>query len=441
MKKYWVCPSIYKNKETQKKYKEFWDSRTEFITDALQAKNFVHENDIYNYVDKIISEIVAANSDQLPAKPVLLIDRSSSANAYAIGGNIIAVNLGLLSFARYREDIAMVIAHELSHNILNHADHAIKEKAEWVTSDDYKKSLDDILDSKYERLSRLKKVFEGYSFNRSKHQRYKEGDADSLSIILLRNTKMSLDASFFLRLDSADLQYKQPLISPIKTYISAYSLPFEDNWIRKKSKGLSTRAYNFKDTTGIEDSLKTHPDCKERYAKSIKYNSATIKHTLIPAALQEKANKMIIWNLFDNESLTACLYRIFLEKDKSNKDEWYDFMVHNIFSGLFYADKQLNRFNAIGITPKEYISKDYYELQNLFEQLPRETLGQYCKQMSNSSFWQKMPSDAKAMKSLFYSLNFDAETSEKIKDAAAKDFAKSYTTSMYCEFADHFRRK
>ena len=441
LKKNWICPAIFKNKETQKKYKEFWDSRTEFITDALQAKNFVHENDIYNYVDKIIAEIVSANPTQIPKKPVLLIDRSSSANAYAIGGNIIAVNLGLLSFARYREDIAMVIAHELSHNILNHTDNAIREKAEWITSDDYKKSLDAILDSKYERLSRLKKVFEGYTFNRSKHQRYKEGDADSLAIILLKNTKIGFDASFFLRLDSSDLQYKQPLKVPFKNYIASYSLPFEQSWVQKRSKGLSTRAYNFKDTTGIEDSLKTHPDCKDRYARSLKYNSPGIKHQSIPAALQEKADKMIIWNLFDNQALTACLYRILLEKDKGNKDEWYDFMVHNIFSGLFYSDKQLNRFNAIGVTPKEYISSDYYELQNLFEQIPREKLGEYCKQMSNSSFWQKMPSDAKALKSLFYSLNFDLETSDKIKDAAAKDFSKNYGTSMYCEFADHFRRK
>lgn len=442
LKKNWVCPTLFKTKETQRMYKDFWEERTQFITGAMEGKNFVHDREIYNYIDNIIGEIVAANPKQIPVKPTLLIDRSASANAYAIGGNIIAVNLGLITFARYREDIAMVIAHELSHNILNHTDNALKERAEWLTSDDYKKSVNAVLDSKYERLSRLKKVFEGYSFNRSRHQRYKEGDADSLAVVLLKNTKIPFDASFYLRLDSSDIQYKQPLHSPVKTYFTAFNLPFEDMWTQKRSKGLSTKSYNFKDTTNIEDSLKTHPDCKDRYAKCLPYNTPNLNHASVPTPIQDKANKMLIWNMFDNQALTACLYRIMLEKDKGNKDEWYDFMMHNVISGLYYSDRQLSRFNAIGVTQKEYISKDYYELQTMLEQIPREKLEQYCKSLSNSEFWQKMPSDAKGLKSFMYSLNFQLEPNDvKSVETAAKEYAGNYSNSMYCEFADHFKRK
>ena len=331
IKKNWTCPDLYKIKERQKKYKEIWDSRTDFITSAFETKDYVYEKELFAYLQTIIDEIVAGNQSLIPTKPTLLLDRSSAANAYAIGGNVLAVNLGLITFARYREDLAMVIAHELGHNILNHAENAMKDKAEWLTSDDYKQSLNSILNSKYERLSRLKKVFESYSFNRNKHQRYKEGDADSLAIELLKNTKIPFNASFFLKLDSSDIQYKQPLSKPFKTYFAKYDVPFEESWLLKKSKGLSTRVYNFKDTTSIEDSLKTHPDCKDRYAKSLKYSSINQIYTPIPTKLKEKANKMLIWNLFDNEALTACLYRILIEKDSGNKDEWYDFMVYNVF--------------------------------------------------------------------------------------------------------------
>lgn len=144
--------------------------------------------------------------------------------------------------------------------------------------------------------------------------------------------------------------------------------------------------------------------------------------------------------MFDNLSLTASLYRILLEKDKGNSDEWYDFMIHNIFSGLFYSDKQLNRFNAIRVTQKEYISKDYYELQNMLEQMPKESLEQYCDDMNNLSFWQKMPSDAKAFKSLFYTLNLDKEATDKTREDAAKRFIINNPESMFCEFADHFKK-
>src|SRR3954454_17529857 len=215
LQKSWACPPLYQNKETQKKYKEFWDSRTDFITNAIMGKNFVHDEEVYDYINGIIAQIVAGNKKQLPIQPMLLIDRSSSVNAYSIGGNVIAVNLGLLSFVDTREDIALTIAHELSHNILNHADNAIKEKAEWLTSDAYKQSVNAVLDSKYERYTRLKKVLEGYSFNRSKHQRYHESDADSLAVVLLKNSNITFNPAFFLKLDSADMQYKQPLQGPL----------------------------------------------------------------------------------------------------------------------------------------------------------------------------------------------------------------------------------
>src|SRR6476469_48536 len=174
LRKAWVCPSIYKDKTTQKKYKEIWDQRTDFIISAIENDAYVHDKEVYGYVDGIVDQIMQANRKSIPVKPFLLIDRSSSVNAYAIGNNILAVNLGLIAFVNSKEELALAIAHELSHNVLAHAENAMKQRAEWLTSDEYNKSLNAVLDSKYERLSRLKKVFEGFSFSRSKHSRYHE---------------------------------------------------------------------------------------------------------------------------------------------------------------------------------------------------------------------------------------------------------------------------
>jgi len=441
LKRAWVCPAIYKDKATQKKYKEFWDDRTSFITEAISRDNYVHENDLITYVDGIITQLMQGNKQLMPVRPFLLIDRSPSVNAYSIGGNIIAVNLGLISFVQTREELALVIAHELSHNILQHTDNAMKQKAEWLTSDEYKKSLDAVLDSKYERLSRLKKVLEGYSFNRSRHQRYHESEADSLAIVLLKKSNIPFNAACFLRLDSSDIQYQQPLKRPLKNYLVAYQLPFEDSWTIRRSKGLSTRAYNFNNTGTIDDSLKTHPECADRYARTLSRSTPNAKYTPIPAAIKDKANKMLIWNMYYNMSLTPCLYRILLEKDKGNTDEWYDFMVNNIFAALYYADRGLHRFNAIGITPKEYISRNYFELQTLFEQIPRENLEQVCKTFQNEGFWKDMTPAEKGLKNLMYTLALDPDDSDKNKAKAAKEFKANNTASMYCEFADDFEKK
>lgn len=441
IKKSWVCPVLYKEKETQKKYKELWDERTSFITNAIEANDFVKDDHVHNYIDQIVTEITKANKDLIPSKPLLFLDRSASVNAYSVGNNIIAVNAGLVAFARDMEEIALVVAHELAHSILNHANTSMKERAEWLTSEEYKKSLNAVLDSKYERLTRLKKVFEGFSFSRSKHSRYHEGSADSLAIILLKNSNITFNPAYFLRLDSSDNHYKQPLKNTVKNYFAALNSPFEDWWTQKRSKGLSTKSYNFRDTSGIADSLKTHPDCKDRYARTLLLSTSKDKEIAVPSYIRDKANKILIWNMFDNLNLTACLYRILLQKDKGSKDEWYDFMMFNIFSGLYYSDKQLNRFNAIGVKPKEFISKEYFELQSMLEQMPKESLGQYCSQLKNISSWNNMSSDAKAFKILMNTLNSEDELSERIKENSGKEFLENHPNSMYCEFAAHFRKK
>jgi hypothetical protein len=440
LEKNWVCPELYKDKATQKKYKEIWDSRTDFITNAIENNDFINDGEIYNYINQVIIELTKANPALIKAKQLLLIDRSPYVNAYAIGGNVIAVNLGLISFAQTREEIALVIAHELSHNILNHPENSMKEMAVWLTSDEYKNSLSAVLDSKYERLTKLIKVMEGYSFSRNKHHRYHESEADSLAIVLLRNSNISFDPKVFLRLDSTDTQYKQVLKNSTKNYFTSYNVPLEDWWFLKRTKGLSSKNYNFKDTTNLNDSLKTHPDCLERFKKN--RDLADVKNGLKPVsvAIQERVNKILLWNMYDNLDLTACLYRILLEKDKGNTDPWYDFMEHNIFAGLYYSNKQLNRFNAIGIRPKEYISSNYYELQNMLEQIPAENLEQLYRSAASQNFWTNMSSESKGLKALMSTLNFETDDSEKKKSNAAKEFINNNPTSMYCEFADHFKK-
>src|SRR6266542_1784427 len=61
LQKAWVCPSLYKEKATQKKYKEIWDDRTSFVTGAIETDDYVHEKEVYAYVEDIISQIMQAN--------------------------------------------------------------------------------------------------------------------------------------------------------------------------------------------------------------------------------------------------------------------------------------------------------------------------------------------------------------------------------------------
>jgi hypothetical protein len=441
LRRTWTCPPLFKDKTTQKKFKEIWDGRTEMITDNINNDDYVHDKEVYSYIESIVHQIADANHQLVPERPLLLIDRSPAVNAYSIGGNVIAVNLGLITFAESREELALAIAHEMSHNILRHAENAMQQKAEWLCSDEYRQSLNAVLDSKYERLSRLRKVFEDYTFSRSRHQRYKESDADSLAIILLKRSNIAFEAGYFLHLDSADMTYQTPLRHSLSAFFTAYHIPYEETWSQRHSHGLSTRSYAFADTSTLADSLKTHPECVDRYNKTHNLTAANAHLTPIPPNIQDKANKMLLWNLYSSVSLTPCLYRILLIKDKGNTDTWYDFMLSNIFAGLYYSDRMLNRFNAIGVMQKEYISKEYYALQTLLEQIPRDNLVQTCKILQDEGFWKNLPTAEKDMKAFIFTLALDPDSSDKNKARAAHLFSSGNANSMYCEFAQNFEKK
>ena len=221
----WSCPTAFKDRNAQKKYKEIWDQRTDALMAMINDDDYVHDKEVYGYVESIVRQITDANRALVPEKPFLLVDRSSSVNAYAMGGNVLAVNLGLITFSQSREELALAIAHEMSHNILHHVDNAMQQKAEWLSSDEYRQSVNAVMDSKYERLSRLKKVIENYSFSRSRHQRYHESEADSLAVVMLKKSNIAFEASWFLHLDSSDLEYQKPLHHSLSAFFTAYHLP------------------------------------------------------------------------------------------------------------------------------------------------------------------------------------------------------------------------
>ncbi|HEY4337496.1 MAG TPA: hypothetical protein VGM89_16405, partial [Puia sp.] len=97
IKKSWVCPNSFKDKAAQKKYKEIWDNQVASVISGINDDDYVHDNEVYPYVDALVRQITDANRQLVPVKPFILIDRSPSANAYAVGGNILAINLGMIT--------------------------------------------------------------------------------------------------------------------------------------------------------------------------------------------------------------------------------------------------------------------------------------------------------------------------------------------------------
>src|ERR1700744_1265211 len=93
LKKAWVCPDISTDRAVQKKFRELWDDRTTFLVSAIEKQNFVYEPELQQYLQGIVDQLIAANPQRFGARPLLLVDRSPAVNAYALGSNILVINI------------------------------------------------------------------------------------------------------------------------------------------------------------------------------------------------------------------------------------------------------------------------------------------------------------------------------------------------------------
>lgn len=370
--KYWKCPKKFKSVETQEQYGTYWNRRKNFLINSIRSDWYLKDTIIYPYINDMVQKLVSKNKSYFEKPIQVYIDRSSVVNAYSIGENVLIVNAGLIDYMKTEEQIYFVLAHELAHDALNHSETSMAERAEYFTSDEYEAELKKILDSEYERLTRLKNIYKDYSYDRSKHSRYKEADADSLGAVFLKNAGIGLDPEIFLALDSADMVYSQNLASPLEKYFQEIGLVVDQSLFVKKSKGLS-KSSSSKVFGERDDSLKTHPDCSARYA-TYKDQKSTAPLSEIPLAIHNATKDVWIWNLIESKNLNMSCYRVMLEMDAGRDLEKYKKELKLILSLIYLEDLRMNRFMNLGMVRKEFVSKDFNAMQNYFEQLSQAEL-------------------------------------------------------------------
>ena len=433
LKKAWACPSFYSDKNTQKEFCNQWTSRTNFVQAAMKENDFVRHAEIFTYVDAIVTQLYESNTKLFVRKPFLLIDRSTVANAYAIGDNVIVVNIGLLTNVKYRDELALILAHEMSHNFLGHSMQSMKKKAEWLSSDEYKDLLKDLSKDKYNRYNKLVNAFKDYKFSSSMHNRFGESNADSMAVDILSNAGFAFDAAWFLRLDSVGLEYKTSLKKSIPEYFQDYGLTIQPQWLNKKAIGLSSRVGDADFNTSIEDSLKTHPDCTERYEvlKSKTRNPHLAKP--LDDNIRIMADKNIVWNLYRTNNFTSAFYRLFLLQDEGIKDNWTDFMMSNLLISFYAEDAMLNRSNVVRVKPKAWIGKNYFAMQTLLEQIPSASIAEW-KQKGMEIKPEKVGKDETAFKSVLKSVASNPEEYKYARKKERSEFLNSLSNNIYSEY-------
>ena len=346
------APTKYTEKSAQAWYSEILTDRNKDLLESFKQNNIVDDSLLLDKCNNILKRIINANKEYKFDSITLYINRSIIANAACYGEGTIMINLGLFLWVDNDDELAMVIAHELSHQLLKHGDSKIEKSIAMLTSDDFQAELKKIKKADYGKFTRLRELMKGVSVESGKHSTYKESEADSLGVVLIRNAKYNVSngAKILLKLDNVDDLYKSNKLYVLKDFLTNSNIDLSYFNVKPKYNGLSTINVEMNADKDL-DSIKTHPDCIKRYeiiagkgtppsincCTSISNEYNTYKENAMLEMVRYK---------YEKNSLAWCIHlSIFALKNNYNPVIYNQFLSM-CFSKLYDDDKHLSRFSG-----------------------------------------------------------------------------------------------
>lgn len=350
LEKYTV-PKTYQIKDAQAWYEEILTDRNKSLLSMFKENKLVYDTLLLNKCNSILQRIIAANSAFRFDTIQLYINRSIVANAACYGEGTVIINAGLFLWIDNDDELALVLAHEFAHQLLDHSSDKIGKSIKIVTSDDFKTALKDIKKADYGKYDRFRKLMKDLNIESGRHSTYKEGEADSLGAVLIKNAGFNVPtaAAILLKLDKVDELFTSDGLYSLKDFFGKTTADITFLDAKPKYNGLSSANVTMNADKDI-DSIKTHPDCIKRY------ESITGK-THIPVsccttisnsyeAFKQRALLEMVRYLYENSSISMCAHLCFFALKNNYDPVIYNYFISLCFSNLFYSDKHLERFKV-----------------------------------------------------------------------------------------------
>jgi len=348
-----TVPTKYSEKSAQAWYKEMMTDRNTSLLHTFKDDDLIYDTLLLNKCNMIGDRIKTANKTYNFDSIKFYINRSHIPNAACYGEGTIMVNLGLFLWVDNDDELALVIAHEMSHQVLNHIQAQMEKSIATLTSEGFKDELKDIKkskDGKYERFRNLMKTF---SVETGKHSVYKESEADSLAELFIRNAgfNAALGSLILLKLDNSDALFTSSSLYSLKDFLNNSAVDQSYFVVKKKYNGLSSATVTMNADKDL-DSIKTHPDCIKRYesvaGKGIRptvncCNSLNDMYSLY----KQRALLEIVRQLYENREIGLCAHICLFALKNNYSPAIYNEFLSLCFSELYWSDKHLERFNAV----------------------------------------------------------------------------------------------
>lgn len=248
-----------------KKYVADWNTHLynlyQSYGEASKRKQFIAEPYVTKYLQAVLQRILDSNG--VRQKIEVVTTRYAEPNAYNMGDNRLFVNIGVLGLLDNEAQLAFLLCHELSHQLLQHVQEKFSARRALAADKTVKKEMRDIRAAKYNKLDRSAQFAMKYSYTFAAYSRAQERAADSMAIVLLQKSRYDIgEGEELLEIlkrsdtDSTRIDYAR--------FFGSASTPLRPELLQDSRYAISfggKRAIAYE-----EDSIKSHPDIPQRKA-------------------------------------------------------------------------------------------------------------------------------------------------------------------------------
>jgi hypothetical protein len=280
-----------------------------------------------------------------------------------------------------------VLCHEIAHFYLQHIENSMRRYVDALNSKDVQNKLQKIKKSEYGKRQQVDDLLKNLTFDFRRHGRDHESQADSLAVEFMNNTHFDISSSLttLALLDSVDHETLHVDTCLQKTFDSK-EYPFQKRWLQKE-EGLLGGHGKIKDDDTLADSLKTHPDCKQRiqileplvnkYQAGARFKNVISQSTF--ESLKNNFSYEIIEFSYSSGNYTRSLYYSLDLLQHKPGDPYIIAQVGKIFNG-FYAAQKTHTLGKFIDLPSPYYQPEYNLLLQFVQNLYIEDYSAICYQ-------------------------------------------------------------
>jgi hypothetical protein len=235
-----------------------YDEKVKDLENMIDEGQFFNDDTTFLLIQTIFNNIQNSNP-YFRSEICVLISKSPIPNAYSWGRGLFVINSGLIAKYPNEGELAFVIAHELSHDYLDHDIKRYVYRKKLEKDSKLNKNVKRALRKKYQGFYLASELVKSFNLDVNFNSQEHELQADSLGAVALVKANYPIENAFLslALLDSIDRNFFSESIE-FKKWFGSKDISFKNEWlIDETATGKVYKSEN-------DNEISTHPECKKR---------------------------------------------------------------------------------------------------------------------------------------------------------------------------------